>query len=151
MSQVQTILEQLGPWAWWILGLILLGLELLMPGNVLVWFGIAAILTGLEVLIVDFGWQVTLLEFVVLSAVLVVVGRRYFARDSRPGEQPFLNDRARRLVGGTYVLTRPIVAGQGQIRVDDTNWRVTGPDLPSGSKVRVAGADGAVLAVVLAD
>jgi len=71
--------------------------------------------------------------------VLVIVGRRYFARDNRPGEQPFLNDRAARLVGGTYVLTKPIVDGHGQIKVDDTNWRVTGPDLPSGSKVQVAG------------
>jgi len=34
--------------AWWIAGLVLLGLELLVPGNVLVWFGIAAMLTGLE-------------------------------------------------------------------------------------------------------
>ena len=44
-----------------------------------------------------------------------------------------------------------IVGGRGQIKVDDTNWRVTGPDLPSGAKVRVAGADGAVLAVERAD
>ena len=144
---IQDVIVELGPWAWWIAGLILLALELLIPGNVLVWFGIAAMLTGLEILIVDFGWQVSLLLFVVLSAVLVVVGRRYFARENRPGEQPFLNDRARRLVGGTYVLTKPIVGGRGQIRVDDTNWRVTGPDLPSGTKVRVAGADGPVLAV----
>jgi hypothetical protein len=144
---IQDIIEELGPWAWWIAGLILLALELLLPGNVLVWFGIAAMLTGLEVLIVDFGWQVSVLIFVVLSAVLVLLGRRYFARPAAQGEQPFLNDRARRLVGGTYVLTRPIVSGRGQIKVDDTNWRVTGPDLPSGTKVRVAGADGAVLAV----
>ena len=151
MSQIQIILEQLGPWAWWIGGLILLGVELLVPGNVLVWFGIAAMLTGLEILIVDFGWQVSVLLFVVLSAILVVLGRRYFARESRPGEQPFLNDRARRLVGGTYVLAQPIVGGRGQIKVDDTNWRVIGPDLPSGTKVRVAGADGAVLAVERAE
>lgn len=148
---IEDILTELGPWAWVIAGLILLGLELLLPGNVLVWFGVAAMLTGLEILIVDFGWQVSVLIFVVLSAVLVVLGRRYFARPAARGEQPFLNDRARRLVGGTYVLTKPIVAGRGQIKVDDTNWRVTGPDLPSGTKVRVADADGAVLAVERVD
>ncbi|MEX0852987.1 MAG: NfeD family protein [Bauldia sp.] len=139
--------RQLGPWGWWIAGLILLALELVVPGNVFVWFGVAAILTGALALVADVGWQVELLVFVVLAAVLVVVGRRLFARDSSPGEQPFLNDRARRLVGGTYVLTQPIVDGHGQIRIDDTNWRVTGADLPSGTKIRVAGADGAVLAV----
>ena len=148
---IQDVIVELGPWAWWIAGLILLALELLIPGNVLVWFGIAAMLTGLEILIVDFGWEVSVLLFVVLSVVLVVLVRRYFARENRPGEQPFLNDRARRLVGGIYVLTKPIVGGRGQIKVDDTNWRVTGPDLPSGTKVRVAGADGAVLAVERAE
>ncbi len=148
---IEDVLVELGPWAWWIAGLILLALELLIPGNVLVWFGIAAILTGLEILIVDFGWQVSLLLFVVLSAVLVVLGRRYFARENKPGEQPFLNDRARRLVGGIYVLTKPIVGGRGHIKVDDTNWRVIGPDLPSGTRVRVAGSDGPVLAVERAE
>ena len=139
--------RQLGPWSWLLIGVILLGLELVIPGNVFVWFGVAAILTGALALFTDLGWQIELISFVVLSLVLAVAGRRYFARNLSPGEQPFLNDRARRLVGGSYVLSEPIVDGHGSIRIDDTNWRVTGPDLPSGTKVRVAGADGAVLAV----
>ena len=143
--------RQLGAWGWWITGVILLALELVVPGNVFVWFGVAAILTGALALFADLGWQTELITFVVLSLVLAVAGRRYFARNLSPGEQPFLNDRARRLVGGGYVLGEPIVDGHGRIRIDDTNWRVTGPDLPSGAKVKVVGADGAVLAVEKAD
>jgi len=143
--------RQLGPWGWWIAGLILLALELVVPGNVFVWFGVAAILTGALALFAHLGWQIELLIFVILAVVLAIAGRRFFARGNSPGEQPFLNDRARRLVGGTYVLSRPIVDGHGSIRIDDSNWRVTGPDLPSGTRIRVAGADGAVLAVEKAD
>ena len=140
-------IRQLGPWSWWIVGLVLLALEIVVPGNVFVWFGIAAILTGALALFTDWGWQAELIVFVVLALVLVIVGRRAFSRDAETSEQPYLNERANRLVGGTHVLTAPIVDGQGRIRVDDTNWRVTGPDLPSGSRVKVVGADGSVLAV----
>ena len=140
-------MRELGGWTWWIAGVVLLALELAIPGNVIVWFGVAAILTGALALLVDWGWQVELVVFIVLSVVLLIAGRRYFGRDVSPGEQPFLNARALRLVGGTYVLTRPIVDGHGSIRIDDSTWRVTGPDLPSGTTVRVAGVDGTVLAV----
>ena len=141
------VIHQLGPWSWWVLGLILLGLEIVVPGNVFVWFGVAALITGVLALIADVGWQVELIVFVVLAVVLVIAGRRIFARQSQPGEQPFLNDRAHRLVGSTYMLPTPIVDGHGQVRVDDTNWRITGPDLPSGTRVKVVDADGAVLKV----
>ncbi len=141
------IVQQFGPWSWWVLGLVLLGLEILVPGNVFVWFGVAALLTGVLALFTAFGWQVELIVFVVLALVLVVAGRRLFARTTQPGEQPFLNDRAHRLVGSSYMLSEPIVDGHGQVRVDDTNWRITGPDLPSGTRVKVVDADGAVLKV----
>ncbi|HVZ14084.1 MAG TPA: NfeD family protein, partial [Bauldia sp.] len=140
-------IAQFGAWAWVVAGLILLGLEILAPGNVLVWFGIAAILTGLFELVADLGWQVNFLLFAILSIILVIVGRRYFARRGSISEQPFLNQRANALVGQRHVLAEPLVGGQGRIRIDDTMWRITGPDLPSGTKVRVTRADGALLTV----
>ena len=139
--------NSLGGWTWWILGVILLGLELFAPGNVFVWFGIAAILTGILALAIDLAWQTEALVFVVLAVVLAIAGRRYFARDSGKSEQPLLNERAGRLIGQSFVLTEPIVDGHGKVRIDDTNWRVTGPDLPSGTRVRVTGSNGAVLSV----
>jgi membrane protein implicated in regulation of membrane protease activity len=49
------------------------------------------------------------------------------------------------------VLAEPIVNGQGRVRIDDTNWRLTGPDLPAGTRVKVIGTDGgAVLKVAAA-
>jgi membrane protein implicated in regulation of membrane protease activity len=33
------------------------------------------------------------------------------------------------------------------VRIDDTVWRIAGPDTPSGTEVLVRGADGTVLLV----
>ena len=142
---------QLGPWTWLIGGLILLGLEVVAPGNVFVWFGVAALLTGGFALVTDFGWQVDGLLFVVLAVILVVLGRRYFARAGSASEQPFLNQRGRGLVGRSYVLAEPIVNGHGQVKIDDANWRIVGPDLPSGTRIKVVSADGALLTVTKAE
>jgi membrane protein implicated in regulation of membrane protease activity len=141
------IVSSLGVWTWWILGVVLLALEVLAPGNVFVWFGIAAILTGILAFFVDLAWQTEALIFVALAVVLAIAGRRYFARTAKKSGQPFLNERAARLIGQSFVLAEPIVDGKGRLRIDDTNWRVTGPDLPSGTRVRVTGNDGAVLSV----
>jgi membrane protein implicated in regulation of membrane protease activity len=140
------LIRQLGPWSWIIAGVILLGLELMAPGYFLLWFGIAALITGAVAFLADLSWQVDLLIFVVLAVVLAVIGRRYFSAQV-PSEQPLLNQRAQRHVGTVHVLSDPIVDGQGRVRIDDTNWRIEGPDLPSGARVRVTGADGAVLKV----
>ncbi len=46
-----------------------------------------------------------------------------------------------------FTLEKPIVDGIGTIRIEDTVWRVSGPSLPAGSRVKVARADGAELEV----
>jgi membrane protein implicated in regulation of membrane protease activity len=137
---------QLGPWAWVIAGLILLGVEIVAPGNVFVWFGVAALITGVVAWLTDFGWQADAVIFVVLAVVLAIAGRRYFARRT-PAAGPVLNQRAASLVGRQAVLAEPIVNGEGRIRIDDTTWRVNGPDLPSGTRVQIVGVDGPVLSV----
>jgi membrane protein implicated in regulation of membrane protease activity len=143
-------IRDLGGWAWWLGGAILLALEIIVPGNVFVWFGIAAILTGAAALLSDIGWQIQLVVFAVASLILVLVGRRYFGR-AGASDEPLLNERATQLIGQSYVLGDPIVDGTGRVRVGDSVWRLTGPDLPSGTRVKIVGHDGAVLHAVRAE
>lgn len=140
------IFETLGGWTWWIAGLILLVLEIVLPGTFFLWFGVSALIIGTSALLFDWAWQIQVIGFVVLALVLVVVGRRFFSWNASPAEQ-VLNDRAARLVGNEYVLAEPIVDGRGRVRIDDTTWRITGPNLQSGARVRVTAIDGAVLRV----
>ena len=65
----------------------------------------------------------------------------------KPGDQPFLNRRADAVVGREFTLEKPIVAGSGTVKIDDTIWRLSGPDSPAGSRVKVVRADAATLVV----
>ncbi|MBA4270857.1 MAG: NfeD family protein [Bosea sp. (in: a-proteobacteria)] len=138
----------LGPWGWVILGLVLIGGEVLAPGIFLLWLGLAALLTGAVVGLVDLGWQAAALVFAGLSLVAVFTGRLLTRRkDEEPDAATGLNDRGRRLIGRVFRLEATMTGGEGRIRVDDSSWRVTGPELLAGSEVRVVRVDGATLVV----
>ena len=141
------LIRSLGGWAWWVLGLVLLGVEVLVPGFFFLWFGVAAILIGISALLIDWPWQMQVVGFVVLSVIAALVGRRFAGNLDEETADPLLNLRAGRLEGRTFVLAEPIVEGQGRVRIDDTIWQVQGPDAPAGARIRVTGADGAVLTV----
>lgn len=145
------LIVQLGPWSWWVLGLALLGAELLVPGVFLVWVGLAAIIVGAVSLAlweeVIWSWQLQLLLFAVLAVVAALLGRRYVYHNRHASDEPFLNQRSAGLVGRTTVLNEPIVEGRGRVRLDDTYWSVMGPDLPAGSRVKVIASDGRQLTI----
>lgn len=136
-----------GAWSWWLLGFVLLALELAVPGFVLVWFGAAAILVGCLALVVGWSVQTLAILWAILSIVLLIVGRRRFTRDAEGSADPHLNDRAGRLVGRVYTLAAPIGENGGTLVVDDTVWRIRGPLLDAGAKVRITGVEGTVLVV----
>ena len=140
MGIVEQIVGFLGPWNWWLLGILLALVEVVAPGTFFIWFAVAAILVGTLALLVDLSWQAELLIFVLLSAVAVLAGRRTFGRRETRRQEPNLNDRTARQIGRLAVLDTPIVNGTGHIRLDDTIWRVEGPDLPAGRQVRIRGA-----------
>ena len=141
----------LGTWNWLIFGVVLMALELIAPGVFLFWLGLAALLTGLASFAFAPSWQVQILMFAVFAAAAVPVWRRV-ARNSAAGNvhSPFLNKRADALVGRVFTLEKPIVDGAGTVRIDDTVWRVAGPDAPAGSRVKIVQADGASLTVAAA-
>lgn len=145
-------LTDLGPWNWMVLGAVLLTLEIVAPGAYLLWLGIAAILTGtLSLQLWDAAiwvWQVQVLVFLGLSIASVLVGRRFFSnRNQDDTDQPLLNQRERQLVGRTAMLEEAITNGYGRVRLGDTLWRVAGPDLPVGTRVRVVSAENGELRV----
>lgn len=142
------VIDGLGPWAWIILGVILIGIEIFFPGLFLIWIGLAALATGALDGLLDLSWQVSALIFAVLSVVFVFVGRALLGgRETEEGPGAMLNRRGDALVGRVFVLAQPIAGGEGRVRIDDSTWRVTGPDCDAGVSVRVVRVDGATLVV----
>lgn len=133
-------------WLWFAAGGGLLVAEILMPGAFLVWFGLAALATGLLTLAADLTWQGQALAFAALALLAVLAGRRVAMRGGGT-DRPFLNRRAEAQVGRVFTLETPITDGAGHVRIDDTIWRISGPDLPAGAKVIVLKVDGALLVV----
>lgn len=141
------LIATLGAWSWIILGVLLLAVEIVAPGSFILWLGIAALVTGVLAFVFELAWQTQLIAYSIL-AVLAVTGWWFYSGGRRPrGPDPVLHRRSEMYVGRVYTLDQPIVDGAGRVHIEDTVWRITGPDLPAGTKVRVAAADGAVLQV----
>jgi membrane protein implicated in regulation of membrane protease activity len=133
-------------WHWWVIGLGLLSLEMLLPTEyVLVWMGISGIVTGLLAWLLPLNAQTELVLFGVLSIVSYFTYRRL--RPSIDSDKPTLNRRGQSYVGRVFTLDEPIVNGIGKVHVDDSQWRISGLDTPAGAQVRVIAADGTTLKV----
>ncbi|RUW49461.1 MULTISPECIES: NfeD family protein [unclassified Mesorhizobium] len=141
---IDRIVSELGPWNWMVLGFVLLVVEVIAPGFFMLWIGIAALIVGaVSLLIWDaaiWTWQVQVLLFLVLSLVSAFVGKKLMGGRDQPTDQPLLNRRGAQMIGRMATLAEPIRDGRGRIKLGDTLWRVSGPDLPAGTQVRVTAA-----------
>ena len=145
------LFSSLGTWNWLIVGFILMALELLAPGVFLIWLGLAALLVGMLSFSITLSWQLQFLTFAVFAVAAVPLWRRVARSNSTVSRSnPFLNKRTEALIGRVFTLEKPIIDGTGTVRIDDTIWRVAGPDAPAGSRVKIVQADGASLTVAAA-
>lgn len=135
-------------WAWFILGILLVVVEIFAPSSFFLWLGVAAgVVGGISFLIPDIGWPVQIGLFAVLSIVAVLIGRRVFVPNKQATDHPKLNRRGEQYIGRHFTLEAPIVNGVGWVRIGDSRWRVLGPDMPSGSVVEVKAVDSSNLVV----
>ena len=135
-------------WHWLSLGAVLVAVEVLAPGIYFLWLGIAALLVGgVSWVWPELHWQYQVLLFALFCIADVVLSRRWMRSHPDLTDQPHLNRRGEQYVGRMLTLDRPIVDGVGRIRLGDTMWRVTGPDLAAGARIRVVGVDGSTLRV----
>ena len=139
-------------WHWLGLSLALFSLELLIgtPAVIFLWTGLAGLLISalLSIFNIPFAGQIVL--FSVLSVVLTWAGRSLF-KYRLAAKTNFLNQRGQNLQGFIVTLDQPIVDGHGRLPIGDSFWRVKGPDLPMGTKVKVVGVNGNTLIVLPVD
>lgn len=134
-------------WFWLSLGLILGVAEMVAPGFFLIWLGLAAIIVGL----LDYAFPISIpmqvALFAILSVLTVFAGKKFLTENPIETEDPKLNDRGTRLTGEIVTVVEAITDGQGRVKVGDSVWSARGADADVGARVRVTGADGAVLLV----
>jgi len=147
MDDFVALITSLGDWTWWVAAVVLLVLELVVPGVYFLWLALAAFAVALSTLVFDWSWQWQLVSFAALSMICVVLARILVTNRPIESDQPMLNRRGAALVGREFVLDEAIVNGRGRVKVGDSLWRVGGADCPAGTRIRVTAVRDGVLEV----
>ena len=134
-------------WVWLTLGLVLAGLEMLLPGVYLIWLAVAAIITGVLTLAFDLSLPFQVVDFVFLSLIIAFSARRFLRESPIVGADPLMNRRVARMVGQTAVVVQAIEHGSGRVKLGDSEWIARGPNVAAGERVRISGSEGAILLV----
>ena len=132
-------------WFWLTLGLLLAGLEMLLPGVYLIWIAVAALITGVLTFAFDIAPPMQAIQFVFLSLIIAFSARRFLKERPIESADPLMNRRGARLVGETARVVEAIEHGSGRVRLGDSEWIAHGPDVAVGERVRVRGSEGAIL------
>lgn len=148
---MQAFISEIGAWSWIIFGMLLIILEAVLPGAFLVWFGGAAIVTGIIAVVFPVSLPYQFFIFGLSAAVSIYLGRQYATTANVETDRPNLNIRGQHYVGQSFRLDAPIENGKGRMKVGDGVWAVTGPDVEAGALVRVTGVEGATLVVERAE
>ena len=135
-------------WLWLIGGVVLLAAELIAPGFFLIFIGAAAIVTGFVALLLPIPMA---LQFALFAALAFLAarfgGRRAYSMRYDYSADPLLNDRAKRMLGKVVVVTQPVDANGGRVRVGDSEWSARGGPAAPGERVRVVDVEGNCLKV----
>lgn len=140
---------------WLLLGIVLVFSEFAVPGLVIVFFGIGALVTALAVWVADPApvWQIAV--FALASVASLLAGRRYFRgllhgqTFRRATSTDDIETESDALIGATGTVTdaiRPPVSGRVAVRGSD--WSATADEpLERGTTVRVVSRDSIVIHV----
>ncbi len=138
-------MERMTPTLWFIIGLALVVLEMVVPGFVIVWFGVGAIAAGLAALFLHDPW-VQLGVFVVVSGLLVVLSQQIARRITKPEPEPVGANRMQQARGIVTVDIRP--PETGRVKVLGEEWRAESQKpIAAGTEVIVTAVSGTRLIV----
>jgi membrane protein implicated in regulation of membrane protease activity len=136
---------------WFLLGLVMILLELLIPGLIIIFFGFGAILTGTLSFMFDISLNYQIIIFLTSSILSLLLLRKYinnkFFNQKRNGnhslDDEFINKQAIAIVD-----FEP--NGIGKVEFKGTNWNATSSDkIKKGELVKITGKDSINLKVEL--
>jgi inner membrane protein len=123
---------------YWLLAALMLTIaEVVAPGIFLIFFALGAVAAAVPARLFGVGdlvWQLAI--FVAATVAILLAGHSFYSH--------FIAHRAaegigRGPLGEPGIVEEPIVDGRGKVRVRDTSWLATGPDLAKGTPIVVVG------------
>lgn len=141
-------LDQIEFWHWLIAAVVMIIIEMIIPAAYFLWMGISAFVVGLLLYAIPtMPLLIQVVIFGVLSVVTLLLYKRHQRLNPAVKDEPSLNRRGEQYIGRSFTLDEAIVNGVGKVKVDDSTWKVMGPDMPAGMQVRVMSVDGTVFHV----
>lgn len=137
------------PVIWFLVGLVFLLLELVVPGLVIIFFGVGAWITAICCVFFNIDINIQILIFTVSSVITLALLRnylkkRFFKEDTK--QEGSLNEE---FIGKTAMVKSEIRPGkQGKISFKGTQWEAESTfDIEEGTPVTIIGKDSIVLKV----
>lgn len=135
-------------WYWFGFAILLLIVEIVGCAGFLFWIGLSAALVGVVLLILpDLGWAWQCVIFGVGAILTSVLWWHHLSKQPPRQDNRYLNQRGKQYIGRTFTLSESMINGRGQIKVDDSQWRVEGENFQAGTVVKVVDVDGVILKV----
>lgn len=140
---------------WFTVGIILIILEMLLPGMFLMWFGVSALLVGVITLIITMSMNAELILFAitsVLSVITVILIMRKVSPNTQSTVTQNLNQaRGSEFIGMTFTLDSKVINHEGKINIGDTAWLIKGPDAEAGTHIEITHVENNTLTYKIID
>ena len=131
---------------WLIIGALLILFEIILPGVYLFWVGIASLIVGGILSVVDLTLTYQILLFAIFAILSVLVGVKVYKGKDKDIKTDHLNQaRGSEYVGKVFTLTNDVIDNQGRLPIGDSVWGIHGEDLPAGTKIRITKITGNTL------
>ncbi len=136
---------------WLSIGLLLVLLEFVVPGTYLIWFGFAAFVMSIIVVLYTLTITNQVIIFSIISAIFAVIGlyvyRKLMSFLKTPHDNVNLNNPTAQYIGRSYKLLQDVADGRSKVAIGDGEWLVECENgLKAGAKVTITGVrDGVVL------
>jgi len=119
---IVSLLEGMNATRWGLLGLTLVGLELITGTTYILWPAAAALILAVLVFFLPLAWEMQFVLFFILSIALLVAGDRYLRPMLKSGEPTEVNDPGQTMLGRRVTAFTDFENGHGRVTVGDTQW-----------------------------
>lgn len=137
---------------WLLAALVLFIADGFVRGSLPMWLGMVALVEGLALLVLPwFAIHLSWPGQLTLAAPLLVLVLYAWRRYERNHPEHRAEGLPPELLGEVGVLETPLHDGRGKVRVGDTLYWVTGPELPEKSRVRITALTAVAFRVEAAD
>ncbi|MBN1132784.1 MAG: NfeD family protein [Bacteroidales bacterium] len=133
---------------WFLIGLGLLILELILPGLLVLFFGIGAWITALACALFRIDLNVQIAVFLVSSLLGLVLLRKFLKKRFFDRKNTEIEDQLEEFKGRRAKVVSDFVNGSGQVEFKGTMWKAeSGAPLKKGDSVIITGKDSITLIV----